>query len=88
MDRKVALVTGGSSGIGRVTVLRLLDEGWHVVAAGRTPLAFSDQELSQRPHLKIQPSLGFCVWIWRTWTLSRIAQQPSYRWNYRWTLWS
>ena len=59
MHRKVALVTGGSSGIGRVTVLRLLDEGWRVVVAGRTPMAFSDQELSQRPHLKIQPSLGF-----------------------------
>ena len=59
MNRKVALITGGSSGIGRVTVLRLLDEGWHVVVAGRTPLAFSDQELSQRPHLKIQPSLSF-----------------------------
>ena len=59
MHRKVALVTGGGSGIGRGTVLRLLDEGWHVVVAGRTPMAFSDQELSQRPHLKIQPSLGF-----------------------------
>ena len=59
MNRKVALITGGSSGIGRVTVLRLLDEGWHVVVAGRTPLAFSDQEMSQRPHLKIQPSLSF-----------------------------
>jgi NAD(P)-dependent dehydrogenase (short-subunit alcohol dehydrogenase family) len=59
MNRKVALITGGSSGIGRVTVLRLLDEGWHVVVAGRTPLAFSDQEISQRPHLKIQPSLSF-----------------------------
>lgn len=59
MNRKVALITGGSSGIGRVTVLRLLDEGWHVVVAGRTRLAFSDQELSQRPHLKIQPSLSF-----------------------------
>jgi len=33
MNRKVALITGGSSGIGRVTVLRLLDEGWHVVVA-------------------------------------------------------
>jgi NAD(P)-dependent dehydrogenase (short-subunit alcohol dehydrogenase family) len=37
----------------------LLDEGWHVVVAGRTPLAFSSQEISQRPHLKIQPSLSF-----------------------------
>ena len=59
MHRKVALVTGGSSGIGRVTVLRLLDGDWHVVVAGRTPLAFSDQELSQRPHLKMQPNLSF-----------------------------
>jgi NAD(P)-dependent dehydrogenase (short-subunit alcohol dehydrogenase family) len=59
MNRKVALITCGSSGIGRVTALRLLDVGWHVVVAGRTPLALSDQELSQRPHLKMQPNLSF-----------------------------
>ena len=29
---KRAIVTGGASGIGRATVVRLLDEGWQVVA--------------------------------------------------------
>ena len=59
MSRKVALLTGGSSGIGRVTVMRLLDEGWHVVVAGRKLPNFSAQELSERPHLMGQANLSF-----------------------------
>ena len=59
MSRKVALLTGGSSGIGRVTVMRLLDEGWHVVVAGRKLPDFSAQELSERPHLMGQENLSF-----------------------------
>jgi NAD(P)-dependent dehydrogenase (short-subunit alcohol dehydrogenase family) len=34
-EGKVAVVTGGSSGIGRATALALVDEGAHVVAVGR-----------------------------------------------------
>ncbi|WP_423200425.1 3-phenylpropionate-dihydrodiol/cinnamic acid-dihydrodiol dehydrogenase [Cupriavidus sp. H19C3] len=32
---KIALVTGAGSGVGRVTALALLDDGWTVVLAGR-----------------------------------------------------
>lgn len=34
---KVALVTGGGSGIGRATVHQLLERGWTVALSGRTP---------------------------------------------------
>lgn len=33
--RNIAVVTGAGSGIGRATALALLDDGWHVVLAGR-----------------------------------------------------
>ena len=32
---RIALVTGAGSGIGRLTALGLLDDGWHVVVTGR-----------------------------------------------------
>lgn len=34
-DERVVLVTGGTSGIGRATALRLCRDGWRVVAVGR-----------------------------------------------------
>ena len=33
--RKIAVVTGAGSGVGRMTALALLDDGWTVVLAGR-----------------------------------------------------
>ena len=35
LQNKVAVVTGGASGMGRATVLRFLDEGANVVKIGR-----------------------------------------------------
>jgi NAD(P)-dependent dehydrogenase (short-subunit alcohol dehydrogenase family) len=34
-SKKIALVTGAGTGIGRATALSLLDDGWHVVVTGR-----------------------------------------------------
>ena len=34
-DKRIALVTGASSGVGRAAALALVDDGFHVVAAGR-----------------------------------------------------
>ncbi|WP_066740361.1 SDR family oxidoreductase [Cupriavidus sp. D384] len=34
-SKKIALVTGAGSGVGRLTALALLDDGWTVVLAGR-----------------------------------------------------
>ena len=34
-DRKVALVTGAGTGVGRAAALALLGDGWHVVLSGR-----------------------------------------------------
>ncbi len=40
MSRRIAIVTGGASGIGRATVERLLEQGYGVVAVDRTVATF------------------------------------------------
>lgn len=47
---KVAIVTGGSMGIGRATALQLADEGAHVIACARRQPRLDDlaQEISRR----------------------------------------
>ncbi len=40
--KKVALVTGASSGIGQACALGLLHEGWHVVLVGRRAEALQE----------------------------------------------
>ncbi len=40
--KKVALVTGASSGIGQACALGLLNEGWQVVLVGRRTEALQD----------------------------------------------
>ncbi len=41
-SRKIAIVTGAGSGIGRASALALLAEGYHVVVAGRRPEALAE----------------------------------------------
>ena len=45
--RPVAFVTGGASGIGRATVLRLVDDGFHVAAADRNGELLSELTAAQ-----------------------------------------
>jgi NAD(P)-dependent dehydrogenase (short-subunit alcohol dehydrogenase family) len=42
MDKKVAIVTGAGSGVGRATALALLNEGYHVALAGRRTDALNE----------------------------------------------
>ncbi|MCC7371224.1 MAG: SDR family oxidoreductase [Chloroflexi bacterium] len=42
MDKKVAIVTGAGSGVGRATSLALLREGYHVALAGRRADALNE----------------------------------------------
>ena len=42
MSESIALVTGGSRGIGRATCRSLARQGWHVVAVGRDQTALTD----------------------------------------------
>ncbi|MBD0323413.1 MAG: SDR family NAD(P)-dependent oxidoreductase [Aldersonia sp.] len=42
VDKKVALVTGASAGLGRAVTRRLITEGWHVVGTARRTEALHD----------------------------------------------
>src|SRR3954468_581256 len=48
-DRRV-LITGGGSGIGQATVLRILDEGGRVVAADISESGLKDTVAKAEPH--------------------------------------
>lgn len=45
MNKKIALVTGASSGIGRATAIRLANEGYHLVICGRRKEALDELSL-------------------------------------------
>ncbi len=47
-DRRVAVVTGASSGIGKVAAKALVASGWHVIAHGRDPARTAQAEAQIR----------------------------------------
>ena len=49
MDKKVAIVTGAGSGVGRAVGLALLREGYHVSLAGRRKRIDSPRSKWRRP---------------------------------------
>lgn len=58
--QKVAIVTGGSSGIGKSLVLKYANEGYAVVFTGRNGerMAQVAEELGERPHLALELDAG------------------------------
>jgi NADP-dependent 3-hydroxy acid dehydrogenase YdfG len=48
-ERKIAIVTGAGSGIGKAITIALLKEGYSVVLAGRRPEAL-EQTMSETGH--------------------------------------
>ncbi|MEQ9009713.1 MAG: SDR family NAD(P)-dependent oxidoreductase, partial [Ekhidna sp.] len=54
--QKVAVITGGSSGIGKSLVLKYANEGYAVVFTGRNGerMAQVAAELGDRPHLGLE----------------------------------
>lgn len=51
--RQIALVTGAGSGIGRACALKLADEGWIVVAVGRTEAKLVETK-GHNPNIHVQ----------------------------------
>ncbi|MEQ9468562.1 MAG: SDR family oxidoreductase [Ekhidna sp.] len=58
--QKVAIITGGSSGIGKSLVLKYASEGYAVVFTGRNGerMAQVAKELGERPHLALELNAG------------------------------
>jgi NAD(P)-dependent dehydrogenase (short-subunit alcohol dehydrogenase family) len=56
--RKIALVTGAGSGIGKVTAFGLLDDGWHVIVTGRRIEPLND--VVNAAHAKGQSAEAIC----------------------------
>ncbi|MEO9485695.1 MAG: SDR family oxidoreductase [Ekhidna sp.] len=58
--QKVAIITGGSSGIGKSLVLKYANEGYAVVFTGRNEnrMAQVVSELGERPHLSLELNAG------------------------------
>ena len=54
MDSRIAVVTGGGSGIGAATATALATDGWHVVLAGRRPAPL-DELVAAHPSLRLDP---------------------------------
>ncbi len=54
MANKIAVVTGGGSGIGAATATALATDGWHVVVAGRRPGPL-DELAAAHPGLQLDP---------------------------------
>ncbi len=54
--QKVAIITGGSSGIGKSLVLKYADEGYAVVFTGRNSERMTQvvKDLGERPHLALE----------------------------------
>ena len=65
LEGKVAVITGGSSGIGLATAKRFVEEGAHVVITGRREKELKEAAAPFRETLR--RSLATCR-AWRIWT--------------------
>ncbi len=56
-DMKTVVVTGASRGIGHVTVIRFVREGWRVISCSRDDIPF-DRKVEDSPHRHIPTDLS------------------------------
>ena len=55
MEKKIAIVTGAGSGVGKAVALALLSEGYHVTLAGRRKDAIPSAASKHRPAAATMP---------------------------------